>query len=163
MSVGPVLVVGDDSPAAASIAERCGETCTRLPTMGLLDPARLYEELRRTRPTVVFQVAALDRGADERPPTTALELLVVGSANLFEAIRLADLDPTVVVVSTEAAFGSGDADRPSPATPAAVAQTGQALLAATYVANRGTRLRHVAVPVAGDGPAVAAVAWAAAG
>lgn len=115
----------------------------------LTDLASLVRALQRSRPDVVFHLAShanVRAGFDV--PLAVLANNITGTANLFEGIRLAGLDPLVVLCSTSEVYG---AVRPEdvpitedcplgPVSPYAVSKTTQDLLAFSYFKSYALRI-----------------------
>lgn len=162
MTAAPVLVVGDPLLRDALLARRSAAVDVELlPATALLDPAGLTMWLAERRPDIIFQAAALGPGLTAE--ATSLELLVVGTTNLLEAVRAAAPGARVVLAATDLAIGAGDDDQPLPDTGTAVAQAVALLLGPTYVANRGLDVVTLRVPADADAIVAAERLWAAAG
>lgn len=115
----------------------------------LNDLSSIVRALQKSQPDVVFNLAAhanVRAGFDT--PLAVLENNVMGTANLFEAIRIAGLDPLVVHCSTSEVYGAvRPEDVPikescplNPVSPYAVSKTAQDLLAYSYFKSFGLRI-----------------------
>jgi GDP-mannose 4,6-dehydratase len=114
----------------------------------LTDLSSIVRSLQNSRPDVVFHLAShanVRAGFDV--PLAVLTNNISGTANLFEAIRLAGLDPIVLLCSTSEVYGAVRAeDVPitercalNPVSPYAVSKTTQDLLAFSYFRSFGVR------------------------
>jgi GDPmannose 4,6-dehydratase/GDP-4-dehydro-6-deoxy-D-mannose reductase len=115
----------------------------------LLDMASLLPVLRQVRPTAIFHLAAhANVRASFNTPNTVLANNILGTSNLFEAVRLAELDPLIQLCSTSEVYGQVDArdvpikeDAPMrPASPYAVSKVAQDLLGYTYFVSYRMRI-----------------------
>jgi len=107
----------------------------------LNDFASVFNVMRKVKPDVIFHLAAY---ANVRTsfdnPNTVLSNNILGTSNLFEAIRAAEIDPIVQLCSTSEVYGQVDpkevpiketaALRPS--SPYAVSKVAQDLLGLCY-------------------------------
>lgn len=107
----------------------------------LLDFGAVFDALRRACPDVVFHLAAhANVRASFTTPAAVLHNNVVGTSNLFEALRAAGLDPVVQLCSTSEVYGQVSPDEVPiredaplrPASPYAVSKVAQDLLGRTY-------------------------------
>lgn len=115
----------------------------------LLDLGSTLTTLRTLRPDAIFHLAAhANVRASFITPSTVLSGNIVGTSNLFEAVRLADLDPLIQLCSTSEVYGQVD---PSlvpiteetplrPASPYAVSKVAQDLLGDVYFRSYGMRI-----------------------
>lgn len=72
----------------------------------LLDTHSLQEALMDVRPSLVFHLAAQSYvPASWTSPAVTLEINVVGSCNLFEAIRAAQIDPVISIACSSEEYG----------------------------------------------------------
>lgn len=110
----------------------------------LLDLASLLPVLEKVRPDAVFHLAAhANVRASFITPTSVLTNNIIGTSNLFEAIRLAKLDPVIQLCSTSEVYGQVRPeevpireDAPMrPASPYAASKAAQDLLGYTYFAS----------------------------
>jgi GDP-mannose 4,6-dehydratase len=107
----------------------------------LNDFGSVIEAMERVRPDAVFHLAAhANVRASFITPNAVLSNNILGTSNLFEAIRLARLDPMIQLCSTSEVYGQVDPkdvpireDAPMrPASPYAVSKVAQDLLGYTY-------------------------------
>ena len=115
----------------------------------LTDLSSVLRAFERSRPDVVFHLAShanVRAGFDV--PLAVLDNNIRGTANLFEGIRLARLDPLVVLCSTSEVYGAVDPRdvpiaeecRLAPVSPYAVSKAAQDLLAFSYFTSYGMRI-----------------------
>ena len=107
----------------------------------LNDLGSVIEAMERVRPDAVFHLAAhANVRASFITPNAVLSNNILGTSNLFEALRLAKLDPMIQLCSTSEVYGQVDPkdvpireDAPMrPASPYAVSKVAQDLLGYTY-------------------------------
>jgi len=110
----------------------------------LVDFGSTFAVLDKVRPDAIFHLAAY---ANVRTsfltPQTFLTNNIIGTSNLFEAIRLAGLDPVIQLCSTSEVYGQVDPkDVPikestplRPVSPYAVSKAAQDLLGFSYFAS----------------------------
>lgn len=112
----------------------------------LNDFGSTFDILRRVRPDGIFHLAAhANVRASFITPAAVLANNILGTSNLLEAVRLAQINPWVQICSTSEVYGQVDRkdvpireDAPlRPASPYAVSKVAQDLLAATYFASYG--------------------------
>lgn len=117
-------------------------------SVDLLDATALGELVGETAPDTVFHLAAQAHPPTSfRDPAATLTANMLMQLNLFEAIRAAQLDPTVLVVSSGEVYGAVqpadlpiDEDTPlRPVSPYAVSKVTQDMLAYQYWAAHGLR------------------------
>lgn len=115
----------------------------------LMDLASILPVVQTVRPDAIFHLAAhANVRASFATPTAVLANNILGTSNLFEAIRLAGLDPLVQLCSTSEVYGQVDPkDVPiteeaplRPASPYAVSKVAQDLLGRTYFVSYGMRV-----------------------
>jgi GDP-4-dehydro-6-deoxy-D-mannose reductase len=115
----------------------------------LSDFPAVLRVVREARPEAVFHLAShANVRASFNSPAAVLRNNVLGTSNLFEAIRLSGLDPLVQHCSTSEVYGQVDPryvpikeDAPfRPASPYAVSKAVQDLLAGAYFRSYGTRI-----------------------
>ena len=115
----------------------------------LLDFGSVLEVIGKVEPDAVFHLAShANVRASFITPGTVMTNNIVGTGNLFEAIRLAGLDPLVLLASTSEVYGMVDPksvpikeDTPlNPASPYAVSKAAQDLLGGVYFASYGMRI-----------------------
>ena len=108
----------------------------------LMDFGSVFSVLEEVRPDVIFHLAAFANvRASFDTPNSFLSNNILGTSNLFEAVRLARLDPIIQLCSTSEVYGQVDPndvpikeDAPmKPASPYAVSKATQDLLGWTYI------------------------------
>ncbi|MDO8748067.1 MAG: GDP-mannose 4,6-dehydratase [Candidatus Omnitrophota bacterium] len=115
----------------------------------LMDFGSTFAVIADVRPEVVFHLAAY---ANVRTsfisPHSFLSNNILGTVNLFEAIRLAKIDPAIQLCSTSEVYGQVDPkyvpireDTPlNPVSPYAVSKTAQDLLGFSYFRSYSMRI-----------------------
>jgi GDP-mannose 4,6-dehydratase len=115
----------------------------------LVDFGSVLAVLQEVQPDAIFHLAA---HANVRTsfitPNTVLNNNILGTSNLFEAVRLAGLDPIIQLCSTSEVYGQVDPkyvpikeDAPMrPASPYAVSKAAQDLLGWTYFVSYKMRI-----------------------
>jgi GDPmannose 4,6-dehydratase/GDP-4-dehydro-6-deoxy-D-mannose reductase len=107
----------------------------------LMDMASIIEVLQKVKPDAIFHLAAhANVRASFITPTAVLSNNILGTSNLFEAIRILAIKPIVQLCSTSEVYGQVDPkDVPikelcplNPMSPYAVSKTTQDLLGAVY-------------------------------
>ncbi len=107
----------------------------------LMDMSSIIEVLQKVKPDAIFHLAAhANVRASFITPIAVLNNNIIGTANLFEAIRLSNNRPIVQLCSTSEVYGQVDPkyvpiveDAPiKPASPYAVSKTAQDLLGWSY-------------------------------
>jgi GDP-4-dehydro-6-deoxy-D-mannose reductase len=107
----------------------------------LMDFGSTFAAVRAVRPDAVFHLAAhANVRASFITPQTVLANNILGTSNLFEAIRLAEIDPWIQLCSTSEVYGQvAPEDVPiketapmRPASPYAVSKVAQDLLGFSY-------------------------------
>ncbi len=107
----------------------------------LNDFSSVFTVLRKVKPDTIFHLAAhANVRASFTNPLAVLNNNIMGTANLLEAIRLAEIDPIVQLCSTSEVYGQVDPkyvpikeDAPvQPTSPYAVSKTAQDFLGLTY-------------------------------
>lgn len=115
----------------------------------LTDYSSVFAVLRAVRPDVIFHIAShANVWASFRTPLAVMQNNVMGTANLLEAIRQAELDAVVQLCSTSEVYGQVDPrnvpiteDCPiNPSSPYAVSKVTQDLLGFTYFRSYGMKL-----------------------
>lgn len=115
----------------------------------LLDFGSALAVLNEVRPDAIFHLAAhANVRASFITPNTVLTNNIMGTSNLFEAIRSARLDPVIQLCSTSEVYGQVDPqdvpikeDAPlRPASPYAVSKVAQDLLGWTYFVSYKMRI-----------------------
>ena len=115
----------------------------------LTDFSSLMWALQKSNPTHIFHMAShANVRAGFVTPLSVIQNNVMGTANLFEAIRLLDTDPRVMLCSTSEVHGQVDPkhvpiteDCPQrPSSPYAVSKTAQDHLGYTYFKSYGLKI-----------------------
>ena len=115
----------------------------------LRDYGSVLRAVERTRPDGVFHLAAhANVRASFDIPGVVLENNILGTCNLFEAIRHAKIDPLIQLCSTSEVYGQVDPkdvpireDAPMrPVSPYAVSKAAQDLLGFAYFTTYGMRI-----------------------
>lgn len=115
----------------------------------LNDFGSVIEALQAARPDAIFHLAAhANVRASFITPQAVLSNNILGTSNLFEAVRIAKLDPLIQLCSTSEVYGQVDPkDVPireeapmRPASPYAVSKAAQDLLGYTYFAAYKMRI-----------------------
>lgn len=113
----------------------------RLHEADLMDSSSVLAVMRTVQPDVIFHLAAYANvRASFINANAVLANNVLGTSNLFEAVRLADIDPIIQLCSTSEVYGQVDPkDVPiteecpiRPASPYAVSKAAQDLLGHSY-------------------------------
>jgi GDPmannose 4,6-dehydratase/GDP-4-dehydro-6-deoxy-D-mannose reductase len=114
----------------------------------LMDYSSIFSVLTKVQPDYIFHFASYANvRASFETPLAVLSNNVMGTANLLEAIKQSNTNPTFVLAGTPEIFGQADGDSPflkeeSPIKPQniyAVSKTTQDLLAQAYFLNWGMR------------------------
>ncbi len=107
----------------------------------LMDFSSILRALEKSRPDAVFHLAAhANVRASFETPLSVMQNNVMGTANLFEAIRVAKLNPLIQLCSTSEVYGIVDPkyipineDTPMhPSSPYAVSKVAQDMLGYSY-------------------------------
>ena len=107
----------------------------------LLDMASLLPVIQRVRPSAIFHLAAhANVRASFDTPNAVLGNNILGTSNLFEAVRMSGLDPLIQLCSTSEVYGQvGPKEVPiredapmRPASPYAVSKAAQDMLGYSY-------------------------------
>jgi GDP-4-dehydro-6-deoxy-D-mannose reductase len=115
----------------------------------LLDMASLLPVVQKVRPSAIFHLAAhANVRASFDTPTAVLTNNILGTSNLFEAVRISGLDPLIQLCSTSEVYGQVDPGevpiRESapmrPASPYAVSKAAQDMLGYTYFVSYRMRI-----------------------
>ena len=110
----------------------------------LMDFSSVLAVLQEVKPDAIFHLAAYANvRASFITPNTVLSNNILGTSNLFEAVRLAKLDPIIQLCSTSEVYGQVEPkyvpiteDAPMrPASPYAVSKVAQDLLGWSYFAS----------------------------
>jgi GDP-mannose 4,6-dehydratase len=115
----------------------------------LMDFGSVFSVLEKLKPDVIFHLASFANvRASFHTPNTFLSNNILGTSNLFEAVRAAHLDPIIQLCSTSEVYGQVDPkDVPiketaplKPASPYAVSKTTQDLLGWSYFTSYQMRI-----------------------
>lgn len=115
----------------------------------LVDFSSVMTALEESKPDAIFHLAAhANVRASFITPQTVLTNNILGTSNLFEAIRLSKQDPLIQLCSTSEVYGQVDPknvpiteDAPMrPASPYAVSKTAQDMLGWTYFVSYKMRI-----------------------
>jgi GDP-mannose 4,6-dehydratase len=115
----------------------------------LLDLGSVFNVLDEVRPDAIFHLAAhANVRLSFNTPTPVLMNNIIGTTNLFEAVRLAKLAPVIQLCSTSEVYGQvGPKDVPikedaplRPVSPYAVSKVAQDLLGWSYFVSHGMRI-----------------------
>ena len=115
----------------------------------LMDLSSLLPAIQRIRPSAIFHLAAHSNvRASFDTPNAVLANNILGTSNLFEAVRMTGLDPLIQLCSTSEVYGQVDPEdvpiRESaplrPASPYAVSKVAQDLLGYTYFVSYRMRI-----------------------
>ena len=115
----------------------------------LNDLSSVFKTIREVRPDTIFHLAAhANVRASFDTPNTVLSNNILGTSNLLEAIRMAEIDPVIQICSTSEVYGQVDPkyvpikeDTPMrPASPYAVSKIAQDLLGRTYYVSYNMRV-----------------------
>jgi GDP-4-dehydro-6-deoxy-D-mannose reductase len=115
----------------------------------LLDFSSILAALKAVKPDAIFHLAShANVRAGFITPLSVINNNVMGTANLFEAIRAADIDPIIQLCSTSEVYGQVDPknvpikeDCPLvPSSPYAVSKTAQDMLGWTYFRSYGMKV-----------------------
>jgi GDP-4-dehydro-6-deoxy-D-mannose reductase len=142
-----IIGVGREALPLATIRERIAWNVA-----DLTDSAAVERVVRAVQPEVVFHLAALAHPASSfRDPRGTLFTNIGMQLNLFEAIRAAELDPTVLIVCSGEEYGVVQPDEIPvdehtplrPISPYSVSKVAQDMLAYQYHAAHGLRTIRV--------------------
>ena len=115
----------------------------------LMDFSSVFSTLNKVRPDAIFHLAAYANvRASFHTPNTFLSNNILGTSNLFEAIRAAHLDPIIQLSSTSEVYGQVDPRNVpikesaplKPVSPYAVSKTTQDLLGWSYFTSYKMRI-----------------------
>ena len=114
----------------------------------LTDFSSVFSVLREVKPDLIFHIAShANVLASFKTPLAVINNNVMGTANLLEAIRLAEIDPVFQLCSTSEVYGQVDPknvpineDCPiNPSSPYAVSKVTQDFLTYTYFRSYGLK------------------------
>ena len=115
----------------------------------LSDFSSIFSVIQKVRPDVVFHLAAYSNVRTSFiTPQTVLSNNIIGTSNLFEAIRLAEIDPIIMLCSSSEVYGQVDPknipikeDCPNnPSSPYAVSKIAQDFLGWSYYTSYGMKI-----------------------
>lgn len=115
----------------------------------LLDPVSVQSALRAASPDVIFHLASIANvPVSWAAPSSVMSTNVLGTLNLFEAVRAASLDPVILLSGTSSMYGKVDPkDVPlkeeaplRPMSPYGVSKAAQDMLGAAYFAAKALRV-----------------------
>lgn len=115
----------------------------------LSDFSSIFSVIREVKPDVVFHLAAYSNVRTSFiTPQTVLSNNIIGTNNLFEAIRMAGIDPVVMLCSSSEVYGQVDPknipikeDCPNnPSSPYAVSKIAQDFLGWSYYISYGMKI-----------------------
>ena len=165
MNISKVLITGIAGSGGSYLAEYIAENHTNVKIHGLaysrstrnnlknvnkkatiheadlMDFTSTFKVLEQVRPDIIFHLAAFANvHASFVSPNSFLSNNILGTSNLFEAIRLIHLNPIIQLCSTSEVYGQVDSnDVPikentpmRPASPYAVSKAAQDMLGWTY-------------------------------
>ncbi|RIL08583.1 MAG: GDP-mannose 4,6-dehydratase [Proteobacteria bacterium] len=114
----------------------------------LRDLSSLIKVLRTVRPEKIFHLAAQSYVTTSfDAPADTLHTNVIGTSNLLEAIRIAEIDPLVHICSSSEVYGQVTKDEVPikesnpfrPASPYAVSKTGEDMISLQYFLSYGIK------------------------
>ena len=131
-------------------------------TGDLLDFKNLLQSLNEHRPTEIYHMVSqgFSLGSAQVKPNAILQFLILGTQNLFEAVRLSVPKARVLLVSSSEIYGAGrgvvdvihrETDPPTPFTPYATAVAACELLAKQYISAHNLDIVTVR-PFSSTGP-----------
>jgi len=115
----------------------------------LNDLSSIIRVLKEVKPDGIFHLAAhANVRASFTNPLAVLSNNIMGTANLFEAVRLAEIDPVIQLCSTSEVYGQVDPQNVpikescpiNPSNPYAVSKLAQDSLAYTYFKSYGMKI-----------------------
>lgn len=115
----------------------------------LNDFSSVFSVIREVNPDAIFHLAAYANvRASFITPQTVLSNNIIGTSNLFEAIRLAQIDPVILLCSSSEVYGQVDPknipireDCPNnPSSPYAVSKIAQDYLGWSYYTSYGMKI-----------------------
>lgn len=115
----------------------------------LNDAGSVFSVIKEVKPDAVFHLAAYSNVRTSFiTPQTVLSNNIIGTSNLFEAIRLNDIDPIILLCSSSEVYGQVDPknvpikeDCPNnPSSPYAVSKLAQDYLGWTYFVSYGMKV-----------------------
>jgi len=115
----------------------------------LLDPHSLYATISRIKPDYIFHLAAQSFVPTSWvSPSVTLEVNIIGSANIFEAVRQAKIDPVIQIACSSEEYGLVQPDEVPiketnplrPQSPYAVSKVAMDFLGYQYFCSYGMRI-----------------------
>lgn len=115
----------------------------------LNDLSAIFGVLTKVRPDVIFHLAAhANVKASFATPLSVINNNVMGTVNLFEAVRMAEITPTILLASSSEVYGKVDRkhvpikeDAPmNPPSPYGVSKVAQDLLGWSYFVSYGMKI-----------------------
>ena len=128
--------------------EYCHER-VRVHECDLTDFSSVLSTLKIVKPDLIFHIAShANVRASFDTPLSVLSNNVMGTANLLESVRSAELDPTLQLCSTSEVYGQVDSQNVpidetcliNPTSPYAVSKVTQDFLGATYFRSYGMKI-----------------------
>ena len=96
------------STSAGRNLENCADR-VRVHECDLTDFSSVLRALQEAKPDLIFHIAShANVLAGFKTPLAVINNNVMGTANLFEAVRLADIDPVIQLCSTSEVYGQVD-------------------------------------------------------
>lgn len=136
------------STSAKTNLNKCGDK-VQIHECDLNDLSSVLVTLKKVKPDVIFHLASnANVRASFDYPHAVLSNNILGTSNLFEAVRLAELDPVIQHCSTSEVYGQVDPknvpiteDCPiQPSSPYAVSKVAQDFLGLTYFRSYGMKI-----------------------
>ena len=115
----------------------------------LCDLSSVVNTLNSSRPDYIFHLAShANVRSSFVTPLSVLQNNIMGTANLFEAVRISQIDPVIQLCSTSEVYGQVDPKNvpisencpQSPASPYAISKTTQDHLGTTYFHSFGLKI-----------------------
>ena len=121
----------------------------RMHECDLTDFSSVLRSLKDSKPTHIFHMAShANVRAGFTTPLSVIQNNVMGTANLFEAVRLSEMNPRIMLCSTSEVYGQVDQKNvpitencpQKPSSPYAVSKTAQDHLGYTYFKSYGLQI-----------------------
>lgn len=121
----------------------------RMHSCDLNDLSAVFTVMKAVKPDVIFHLASHANVRDSFDnPLSVMQNNIMGTANLFEAVRMNGIDPVIQLCSTSEVYGQVDANEVPireenamrPSSPYAVSKVTQDLLGLTYFRSYGMRI-----------------------
>ena len=115
----------------------------------LNDLSSIFGVIKKVKPDAIFHLAAhANVRASFVTPLSVLNNNIIGTANLFEAVRMSGCDPVIQLASTSEVYGQVDRKNVpikescpiNPSSPYAVSKVAQDFLGYTYYLNFGLKI-----------------------